>query len=375
MNTADAGELPTSRKRLWFLLAVLAGVLWLVRFGIPIVMPAAIVVGLIGGLVGALAVIVWWAFLSRAPRLDRWAPAPDDHRVGRDARIVDKSIATGLMGMMFPIYAVPVLGLAFLVWATFRHRLSDGPRRASMVATILLACGAWTLVRTNGITGEAASDFAWRWSKTPEQRLLAQPDVEPVPPPALPAAPAPAAIPAERLAAKTDAKPVSLPPTPAPAKSEAAWSGFRGPGRDSIIPGIQINTEWSATPPVQLWRRSVGPGWSSFAVQGDLLYTQEQRGEDEVVACYDAATGKPVWVHRDPARFWESNAGAGPRATPTLHDGHVYTFGRRDRGYRPACGRCRWPPVDSRHCSRVPRRPRLVRLTGPTTRAARYPPA
>jgi len=211
------------------------------------------------------------------------------------------------------------------------HRLSDGPRRAVMVVTILLACGGWTLLRTEGVMGAGGAQFAWRWSPTPEERLLAQAASEPAAPPATPAvatpAPAAAEAPKDQPIAKAAGQPAALAPASAAVETAPEWPGFRGPHRDSILPGVQIKTDWAASPPVELWRRPIGPGWSSFAVHGDLLYTQEQRGDDEVVACYSVKTGKPVWTHRDAARFWESNGGAGPRGTPTLSNGRVYTFG------------------------------------------------
>jgi outer membrane protein assembly factor BamB len=249
------------------------------------------------------------------------------------------------MGMLFYLYAIPVVSLAFVVWAAATRSQPDGLRRATMVATILLACGAWALVRTGGFTADLDSDFAWRWAKTPEERLLAQgvdetPVLRSAPTAeeaavtqevdgstATRSAPDPDQASEEEPTEQAGREPAELSSAPAVVETFAAWPGFRGPGRDGRVAGVRIATDWAASPPVEVWRRPIGPGWSSFAVRGDRLYTQEQRGDDEVVACYDATTGDPVWRHGDAARFWESNAGAGPRGTPTLSGGRVYTFG------------------------------------------------
>ena len=90
---------------------------------------------------------------------------------------------------------------------------------------------------------------------------------------------------------------------------------------------MRINTDWNAAKPAQIWRRRVGPGWSSFAVAGELIFTQEQRGDHELVSAYSLRTGEPVWRHEDAVRFYEPAGGAGPRGTPTVHDGRVYAMG------------------------------------------------
>jgi outer membrane protein assembly factor BamB len=249
------------------------------------------------------------------------------------------------MGATYPLYVFPTLALAFVGWAVLGRSLPEGVRRATMVAVILLACGGWALVRTYGVSG-AGSDFAWRWETTPEERLLAQLRDEPAPPPAASAEVAtdiagadvvevPEAVPETSAATQVSEPAVAaaaslvadMLPAPVAAEPEPEWPGFRGPGRDGIAHAALIATDWSASPPVELWRRAVGPGWSSVAVQGDRLFTQEQRGEHEVVASYHAITGEPIWTHQDDVRFWESNAGAGPRATPTLSGGRVYSLG------------------------------------------------
>jgi outer membrane protein assembly factor BamB len=354
MSPADAAAPPLSKPlRLWpGVVAAVVG--WLAFLLSPIFPPGPLPFGLIGWLVGGLAIVLWWLFWSRAP----WP-----ERVGVvvlmalgafvTSRLAHISLQNAGQGRLIYILCLPILTLGLVAGALAGRRLERGPRRVSLVAAILLACLVLALGRIDGVGGGALVDWEWRWTPTAEDRLLAQADDErarlatapksadraPVSVETAPdgADPAPVIADAADVGvargdrqgqdrAAVDAEPGG-PSAPARTGARPDWPGFRGPRRDGVVRGVRIATDWSQSPPVEMWRRAVGPGWSSFAVDGDRFYTQEQLGEEELVSCYHLESGEPVWRHADRARFWEANGGAGPRATPTLHDGRVYTFG------------------------------------------------
>ncbi len=334
-----ASPLATNQRpglRLWpgVVLVVLIA---LSAFVVPALMPEPGPIGILGPAIGGLLIGLWWLLFSRAPWVERLgAIALAIGAIAATSRLVHISIANAGMGMLLPIMSIPVLGVALVASAAATRGLTTPARRASMAVVLVLASLSFTLIRTGGI-GSERMDLHWRWTPTPEERLLAHTANAPaLPKPLATAEPAvvenaapeekAAALPSAKAGAKLD-EPAAVPPPAVASETSASWPGFRGPHRDSTIRGISLETNWAATPPVQIWRQPIGPGWSSFAVSGDLVYTQEQRGEDEIVSCYNLTTGQPVWRHQDKARFWESNGGAGPRGTPTLSGGRVYSLG------------------------------------------------
>ncbi len=273
---------------------------WAIWFGTPVFIPGTFIIGVAGGVIGGLAILLWWIFFSRAHVFERLGAIVLIF-VGlyTTSQIIHTSLATAGQGMFFGIYAIPLLSLAFVVWAVVTQRFSNSVRRVTMILTILVACGVWTVLRVDGITGDEGANFSWRWTQTSEEELLSQ----------------------------TSNELMSELPVLSAAVEKYNWPGFRGALRNGIVSNVQINDDWATVPPKELWRRPIGPACSSFAVYGNLFYTQEQRGEDEIVACYNLASGEPVWRHSDKARFYDSHAGAGPRGTPTLSNGNVYAFG------------------------------------------------
>jgi len=297
--TEKAVSEASRRLRLWpgVMLLVLQ---WLVRYGVPVVFPEQIPLAVLGSQGLAVAIGLWWMFFSRSPWSERFgALGFTVLALGLVFPLIDVSIKTGMMGLMYVIYATPTLTLAFVAWAVLTRNRKGASRWLTMALALFLATGVWTLFRTNGMAGNAKSDFAWRWAPTAEEQLL------------------------ETAVDKVDV----APPLVAAVDTETDWPGFRGPHRNGVLRGVRIETDWSASPPSELWRQAVGPAWSSFAVRGNRFFTQEQRGENEVVSCYHLKTGELIWRHSDGTRFWESNGGAGPRATPTLYQDRVYTFG------------------------------------------------
>ncbi|MGQ0635117.1 MAG: outer membrane protein assembly factor BamB family protein [Planctomycetaceae bacterium] len=257
-------------------------------------------------LVGLVGIVGWWLFGSRLRGAQRWGVLAA-FAAGAAIVWLGADSSFGAMGMA--LLALPIVMTVWCAWLVATPFLHWPLRRAGLVAVIFLSWGYFLLVRIDGLDGNFSSVMSYRWTPTAEDRFLAETAASD---------PAAAAIPSASAADTLQLAPDD-------------WPGFRGPERDGHRSGVRIRTDWNEHPPRQFWRHRVGPGWSSFAVVGNRLYTQEQHGDDEVVICYDANTGNELWLHRDAARFSEVVAGPGPRATPTFDNCRIYALGAAGR--------------------------------------------
>lgn len=198
------------------------------------------------------------------------------------------------------VWIVAVANLAIYLAIRLACRWDLFAQLVAITALVMLQAVAYLLLRVDGFTGDGRLILAWRWTPTAATLFERQ---------------ATATTQSRSQVAKLDV----ISPDDVP--------GFRGADRTGAMRSARFGTDWRSQPPRELWRKRVGAGWSSFAVVGDYALTQEQRGSRECVVCYQISTGEQVWQHRDQAAFYEFTSGAGPRATPTIDAGRVYTLG------------------------------------------------
>ena len=302
-DTGSAQVLP----RVWPAVTLVAAY-WIFRLVTGSLLDLSIYVGFFS-MVGAAVLLIllffaWWLTNRRIRMSERLlAVAAVAVCACVAVKLSDKSI--GLFSVV--MFGLPMVISAWTFWLLVTRSRSIVIQRVGLLAILCLVFGSYTLVRNDGIDGRQQAAIHWRWSPKAEELFLAE---------------------RSRLTGiaepeRPDEKKVHAPLELAPGD----WPGFRGPQRDGTLRGVQFAADWDATPPKLVWRRRVGPGWSSFAVIGDRLFTQEQRGDLEAVVCLEAGTGSEIWSHEDKARFWDMVAGAGPRATPTFDQGRIYALG------------------------------------------------
>lgn len=106
------------------------------------------------------------------------------------------------------------------------------------------------------------------------------------------------------------------------------WPQWRGPGRDGKVKDFAAPKEWPDELTLK-WKIAVGLGDSTPALVGDKLYVFTRQGEEEVILCLEARSGKELWKEKyaaiavtgPPSRH------PGPRSSPAVAAGKVVSIG------------------------------------------------
>jgi outer membrane protein assembly factor BamB len=108
----------------------------------------------------------------------------------------------------------------------------------------------------------------------------------------------------------------------------ADWPQFLGPNRDSTSAETGLATDWAKKGPPVVWEHDVGEGFSGPVVSGGRVVLFHRVGDEEVVEALGAADGKRAWKYAYPTAYRDPyGKGNGPRATPLVSGGKVYTLG------------------------------------------------
>jgi outer membrane protein assembly factor BamB len=106
------------------------------------------------------------------------------------------------------------------------------------------------------------------------------------------------------------------------------WPEFLGPRQTGVSGETGLLEKWPATGPKVLWKKQIGEGYSAPSVRENRLVVFHRVGDEEVVECFTADTGEPLWKHSYPTSFIDPfGYNGGPRCTPLLTADHCYTYG------------------------------------------------
>jgi outer membrane protein assembly factor BamB len=109
----------------------------------------------------------------------------------------------------------------------------------------------------------------------------------------------------------------------------ANWPQWRGPQRDGVAT-LDHALHWPAKLKL-LWKVEIGEGHASPIIEANRVFVVARQGEEEIVSCLALDTGKTIWRQSYPAPYEmvsvASAHGKGPKSTPVVDSGRLYTFG------------------------------------------------
>ncbi len=109
---------------------------------------------------------------------------------------------------------------------------------------------------------------------------------------------------------------------------ERNWPQFLGPHANGTSPETGLLERWPTNGPPVRWEKKIGTGYGAPSVLGNRLVFHHRIGDEEIVACLAADSGKSLWEYKYPSRFEDPYGyNNGPRSAPLLNSNRCFTFG------------------------------------------------